>query len=162
MKNRTKRIILWGLVFIWMSLIFSFSADGKQESAQKSQSLTTRIVKVFYKDYDLLEENKKSDLLGNAEHIIRKTAHAGLYFILGALCFLAMLTYEKSASFQVGISALISGLYSASDEIHQAFVPNRGPMISDVFIDISGAFFGIACVFLITIIVRRIKRIKII
>jgi len=34
-------------------------------------------------------------------------------------------------------------LYSASDEIHQAFVPGRTARISDVMIDTAGGAFGL-------------------
>jgi len=34
-------------------------------------------------------------------------------------------------------------LYSASDEIHQAFVPNRGASFADVCLDTAGAALGL-------------------
>ena len=33
-------------------------------------------------------------------------------------------------------------LYAASDEIHQAFVPGRGPSVFDVLLDFCGAVTG--------------------
>jgi VanZ family protein len=33
-------------------------------------------------------------------------------------------------------------LYASTDELHQKFVPSRTPMISDVFVDTSGAIIG--------------------
>ena len=50
------------------------------------------------------------------------------------------------------LSLCIGSFYAITDEIHQIFVPNRGPAISDVLIDTSGVFFGI----LIAIIIIRI------
>jgi VanZ family protein len=39
---------------------------------------------------------------------------------------------------------LLSVIYAASDEIHQSFVPGRGPWIVDIGIDGIGAAFGLA------------------
>ena len=44
-------------------------------------------------------------------------------------------------------------LYAISDEVHQFFVPGRGPQAKDVFIDSAGAVVGI-CMY------RMISRIK--
>ena len=40
--------------------------------------------------------------------------------------------------------------YAASDEIHQAFVPNRGPAVRDVMIDTSGGIFAMLVYYLRT------------
>ena len=44
---------------------------------------------------------------------------------------------------------LAAAVYAASDEIHQAFVPGRGPAVTDVLLDSAGALCGILIVCLI-------------
>ena len=51
---------------------------------------------------------------------------------------------------------IISSLYGASDEIHQAFVPNRTPDIRDWIFDTIGAYLGIVFYLLL----RRKKHAK--
>ena len=42
------------------------------------------------------------------------------------------------------VGFLIAAAYGASDEVHQAFVPGRSPMPTDVLIDATGAFIGVS------------------
>jgi len=44
---------------------------------------------------------------------------------------------------------LIVFLYASTDEFHQMFVPTRTPMVSDVFIDTSGAIIGMILLWLL-------------
>ena len=63
--------------------------------------------------------------------------------ILGALVMNAL-----CKSFEIGKRYIFWGfmicvIYAVSDEVHQAFVPGRGPALKDVLIDSAGAFTGI-------------------
>jgi VanZ family protein len=40
-----------------------------------------------------------------------------------------------------------AALFAVTDEIHQAFVPCRGPAVKDVLIDAVGAVIGVALVY---------------
>ena len=42
-----------------------------------------------------------------------------------------------------GLAWLLAAAFGFSDEIHQAFVPNRSPDVLDWFADASGAFVGV-------------------
>ncbi|MEH7223204.1 VanZ family protein [Bacillus sp. JJ1566] len=46
-------------------------------------------------------------------------------------------------------------IYAISDEIHQIFVPGRGPQVADVVIDSARAIAGIAMYMLIVRIVKN-------
>ena len=65
-----------------------------------------------------------------------------------------MTTYDIKPKKKIGISLAVGVLYAISDEVHQVFVPDRTPMIQDVFIDSFGTIFGIC----ITIFVIRCYR----
>ena len=55
-------------------------------------------------------------------------------------------TYDIKEFDRFSISLIIGIIYASSDEIHQAFVPGRGPMLTDVLIDTSGVVTGIILV----------------
>ena len=46
-------------------------------------------------------------------------------------------------------------IYAISDEIHQSFVPGRGPQLLDVIIDTSGASIGIIGNYFMIMLYRR-------
>ena len=80
-----------------------------------------------------------------AGRLIRKSAHFIAYLILGFLVSHAMQNEISNASSwkRWGVSLLLCVVYAISDEFHQIFVPGRGPLVKDVFIDGSGAALGI-------------------
>ena len=114
-KRLTKMIdnpvLNWIFVFLWASLIFYLSSIP---------GLTTG--------------------LGIYDLILRKFAHIFEYFFLTYLLYRAWKSTKKflSFSFFLFYGAFLSFLYAISDEIHQSFVPGRGPSIIDVFIDSIG------------------------
>jgi uncharacterized protein YfiM (DUF2279 family) len=73
--------------------------------------------------------------LGGWDLVLRKTAHAAEYALLGAL--LVRATGRTGLAFALGV------LYAASDEIHQSFVPGRLGSPLDVAIDAAGVAVGI-------------------
>jgi VanZ family protein len=74
--------------------------------------------------------------LGGWDLVLRKTAHAAEYAILGALLL--------RATRRTGLAFALAVLYAASDEFHQTFVEGRVGAIHDVAIDAVGAAIGIA------------------
>ena len=80
-----------------------------------------------------------------AGRLIRKSAHFIAYLILGYLVSHAMKNENPTASDwkRRGMSPMLCVAYAISDEFHQIFVPGRGPLVKDVFIDGFGAALGI-------------------
>lgn len=80
-----------------------------------------------------------------AGRLMRKSAHFIAYLILGFLVSHAMKNEASTGSFwkRRGASLLLCVAYAISDEVHQIFVPGRGPLLKDVLIDASGAALGI-------------------
>lgn len=74
------------------------------------------------------------------DFILRKIAHMVEFGVLVLLIARALVnTWSALApSGAVGIAAVFSFLYACSDEIHQVFVPRRGPSVKDVAIDTVG------------------------
>jgi len=74
---------------------------------------------------------------------VKKGAHVIIYFILAVWVYRS-LRFTTSLSFRHLLIAtiVIVAIYAASDEIHQSFVPTRGPSPRDVVIDIIGGIAG--------------------
>ena len=72
-----------------------------------------------------------------------KLVHAGVYAVLGFLCFLAL---ARASLQKTGVLVLVAGaiatLYGITDEIHQMFVPGRAADVRDVLADAVGGFLG--------------------
>ena len=80
------------------------------------------------------------DTVAFLDHLLRKTAHFTLYFILG---FSLTGCYQSQSRVPPALAALLTGAALAGlDEFHQNFVDGRGPMLSDVFLDTCGVAAG--------------------
>lgn len=110
-------------VLIWMVLIFSLS------------SIPNAVI-------------SKEDLI---DTILRKSAHIFEYFILFILVYnyinleLAkeQVFFKKQSRLFISLLAtFLTILYAITDEIHQSFVPGRGPAFKDVIIDTIGVILG--------------------
>lgn len=77
------------------------------------------------------------------DHLLRKTAHFSLYFILG--CSLTG-CFRRQKKVPYVLAVLVTGAVLAGlDEFHQMFVDGRGPSFSDVVLDTCGVAAG--CLF---------------
>jgi VanZ family protein len=81
-----------------------------------------------------------------------KILHFVTYGVLGLLMLRALahrrlldVTWRRALA-----AVVLSVLYGASDEIHQAFVPGRTPELADVAADAAGAAMGAAVLLLIS------------
>ena len=158
MKINILRVILIMLLLLQMWIIFGFSNQDGDTSGSISRKITEMITKNI-KSIQELEKEEKEITLKKVEHIVRKLAHFSLYTVIGFLLMSLMSTYKLEQINRISISGIIGLLYAVSDEIHQSFIPGRGPKIGDVFIDFSGVIVGILIAILIVNIIN--KRLKI-
>ncbi len=148
MKINILRIVLIAMLIALFANIFNFSNQDAEQSSSLSRQITEDVTKNI-ESIQKLEPNKKEEILGKIEHIIRKLAHFSLYTLVGILSMSLMSTYKIKQIKRIGFSLGIGVLYAISDEFHQSFVPGRGPMVSDVFIDTFGVVFGMLIILLI-------------
>ena len=134
-RKRKIMIFSWIAVFLWMMLIFYLSAQVADESNDLSKGFTQVIATIIEK----IIPNFEFDI-NIFNHIIRKYAHFFVYMVLGILVLNA---FHRSDMYKINWALIVCIIYAISDEIHQAFVPGRGPGIKDVFIDTSGSIVGI-------------------
>src|SRR5207244_12040833 len=93
--------------------------------------------------------------IARAQFIVRKAGHVSEYAILATLLWRALrraalrerrMSILRLRSGQVlFLTVLVAcGLFAASDEFHQSFVPSRTASANDVMIDICGTLIGLS------------------
>lgn len=145
LKNK---ILRWIPAIIVMAVIFYMSGKTGGESKAQSEGLAKLILDFLGIDYLMIKPLIR---------VLRKGAHFLLFAALGASIFYALYGYKlkKRQIFLISVCFCLG--YAASDELHQSFVPGRGPLIRDVFIDFSGSLFGSGIVMLIYILKEKGK-----
>lgn len=129
--HATPRARRWAAVAAWMALIFVMSAQPA--SGEQSGFVVRLIAEVFH-----LHPTPEQAV--HWHHLFRKGAHFTEYAILAALTAWALPPDGRRWLGAWGIATA----YAATDEFHQAFVPNRGPAVMDVGIDSLGAATAVA------------------
>lgn len=140
-KRPAAAVLFWALTAATMVMIFMFSSDTGEESAQLSGGLLAKII--IY--------------IGNvfSENTLRKLAHFTEFTALGLFTAGGM---YFSFNIRKPYAPLIPCvLYAVSDEIHQYFVPDRACRVLDVFIDSCGSLAGILIFLLILTLIKRNK-----
>ncbi len=139
-KNKKQIIILfsWVAVLLWMLLIFHLSSQVAEDSNELSKGVTEIVVETAEK-----VAPKYNLDVNNFNHIVRKNAHFFTYLVLGILVSNATKRSGLRGTRAIFFIFTICVFYAISDEIHQAFVPGRGPQVKDVFIDSAGSIAGI-------------------
>lgn len=126
----------WLPLVFWMCVIFSAS------TSLGAPNNTSRFIRPLLL---WLDPHISEATINLIHHIIRKTAHAVEYAILGMLLWRVVHSVSSmTIARQFRLALLCAALYAASDETHQIFVPNREPQIRDVLLDTCGATAGLA------------------
>jgi VanZ family protein len=141
--------VSWILAILLMILIYQFSSQVADDSNKLSTGITEKVVvqvnKIIEPDIEVKSFN----------HYIRKSAHFSIYMLLGILFMNAFTKGQLSLKYCYLFSFGLTMLYAISDEVHQHFVPGRGPSINDVGIDTLGALLGIT---LYLIILKQLRK----
>ena len=121
-----------------MTLIFSGSSDSK------SFSHSSHIIEPLLR---WLFPHISAETLALVHLLVRKCAHLTEYAVLALLFWRAVRKPVKKDARPwswrlAGAAILFVALYASSDEWHQTFVPGRDGCVRDVFIDTTGAVFG--------------------
>ena len=144
----------WTLVAAWMTVIFSASADG---SSYHHSSL------YFEPLMHWLFPRMEPGRVDSIHHLFRKGCHLTEYAVLALLCRHAIRRSLKNPApawrwDEAGLALALVFLYSASDELHQVFVPTRTGQISDVLVDVTGGALGLIGLWLGKKFFRRAKK----
>lgn len=157
MKKNILRAILMLLLLSTFFIIFGFSSQDGEKSGNISKKITeeiiTRIPQIQEK-----EQNEREAITLRIEKVIRKIAHFSIYTAVGLLLMALLSTFEMKEKNRIIMSLIIGIIYASSDEIHQSFVPERSPMITDVMIDTMGVMLGILLIMLGKAIIKKYKK----
>lgn len=134
-KKDMKKKGLLLLLLIYMGFIFYLSSEPANISDTRNRKIIETVKVITGKDIDKKLGRARSDFF------VRKYAHFFLYMFLGSVVFIYIKHSNIKNKFL--ISLILCFVYAISDEVHQYFVPGRGPRTLDVLIDSAGAIIGI-------------------
>lgn len=149
------RVLFLLLAVLWAGVLFYMSSEPATESGERSTSIVAVIIKTFFPNFETMPETQQTELLSSGDHILRKCTHFATYALLGGLVCLSSLGFFASPAAHFCRSLFLSALYAASDEIHQSFVPGRGPALTDVLLDSAGALCGILFILLVAALILK-------
>jgi VanZ family protein len=132
----------WWPALLWAAIISILSTD------YFSSAHTSRFIEPLLRWLFPSISAASFDLV---HHIIRKCAHFAEYFIFGLLLYRGFCASHRESrpwhwSWAI-ITWLIAACYSVLDEVHQIFVPSRGPSLWDSLLDSAAAFCALLFLF---------------
>ena len=144
-------------IFI-LYLIFSFSLANAEKSTETSDKTTQIVIDV----YDAVTPTKESvterHSMEDIKHFIRKAiGHFLLFASLGFFDSLIAIFFFKKKLAILLFSFLPGFFVALISEFLQTIAINRGPAISDVFLDYSGYLSAVCIILLITFIIHKNK-----
>ena len=128
----------WLPVLIWLGLIFVGSTDAL------SAEQTSRFLVPFLR---WLHPQISGANIAAIQLVLRKLGHITEYAILAMLLWRGLrrgTRLQAKMSILFLLAWLAAGIFAATDEFHQSFVPTRTASPIDVMIDICGALVGLA------------------
>lgn len=134
-KRKRRFWVFLVLSLFWMGLIFYFSAQSAEESAELSTGTVDWLLAYDSKRHVLQNLAGK----GILEFVVRKLAHAAEYGILAVFLGLTIYSSKRWKRKWQLKTVIFCCLYACSDEFHQLFVAGRSGQIRDVGIDTFGA-----------------------
>ena len=148
-----KKVMLIIMIVYYYFIIVSFSAQPAVMSSSNSEGITELIYDKLISFFDRGYIGKEN-FVEAFEHIIRKCAHFGNFFIISLFITAYVLCYKRDTAVTFGTAFSQSFIFAFFDEIHQLFVEGRSCQLSDMLLDSSGAMLGILT-FLIVDFIRR-------
>jgi len=131
-----RKLRAWIPTLLWLCVLAVFSTDTF--SADHTGTVLWKILHALF-------GTRFDEQFEEIHFLVRKSAHFCSYGFLGALAFFswratlpALPRWTLRWSLLGLLTAMIGG---ACDELHQIFVPSRGPSLRDVLLDTLGAIF---------------------
>ena len=125
-------------------MIFYFSSQNGEESAQTSTGLAVFVMRLLVPGFDSLSAAEKAVHFDRLVLFVRKAAHFTEFAMLGASLRLLFHALALRRPFLIAWAA--GTLYACTDELHQMFVDGRGAMWQDVCIDSAGVLTAVLLV----------------
>lgn len=148
--RRVGCVAAWVAMLAWMAVIFWFSAQTASESSALSGGLIQQVAQVVTPGFEELPAEEQTAVVESWQTVVRKAGHMAEYAVLGVLSWITMSFHIPPPWRRAGVAAGIGLFYAITDEVHQFFVPGRGPGVLDVGIDFVGVCLGIALAAIVT------------
>ncbi len=140
------------LLLLVMGLIFFFSSQPAVASAKLSGFFAGKVLRVLEQITGMEASQGVENVFSWLDHYVRKFGHFTEYFILGLLAsnLFCSLFRKRSKMYRFFMSGMLCSMYAISDEVHQIFVPGRGPGVGDVLLDsVSAALAAVVVVWVV-------------
>ncbi|AEH51680.1 VanZ family protein [Pseudothermotoga thermarum] len=168
--KKTLLILLTLSIFLWVGFIFYFSSQSPVNSEKQAtnfyrflqkldETLDFTKTNLYVRLRSFLEKAWFPNKVPKTSDLVRKTAHFGLYFVLGIACFFFGLLYNKKILSAIAYGIGLPTIIAVFDEYNQKFY-HRGSSLDDVIIDMTGAAFGVLLsliVYSIFVIIKSVK-----
>lgn len=160
--------MILAVLVLWIGLIFYFSSQPSNISHSQS-GMMIKIIKRIDRTFDIthtsvfknLETIVREKLFKGkyqaTDAIVRKSAHFGIYFILGIMCSVFGYFYTEKILIAFLLGGSLPVVVAVLDEFNQSFV-GRTSSLQDVIIDGTGALIGTTIVTIVVTISRIITR----
>lgn len=130
----------WWPAIVWAGVIFMMSTDIF--SAEHTGAVLSPVLRWLWRGIS----EEQFDAI---HYFIRKCAHFSEYFVFCLLIYRGVRGKRTGWRWSWGFEALfLAAVYSALDEIHQAFVASRTASVYDSLLDSTGAFVAMAVLWL--------------
>lgn len=134
------RAVLCVLILLNMGLIFRFSSESGNDSNQTSSNVTQQIAQTVIKDFNEKPPAEQQKVVQKMNPHVRKLAHMAEFGSLGGLILLLLLTWRGAPILRYFIALFSTLVYACADELHQKATENRAAQLTDIGIDLLGAF----------------------
>ncbi|MEL7568056.1 MAG: VanZ family protein [Dehalobacterium sp.] len=169
--NRKKLSIFIFLLFIlWIAVIFYFSSQPPGVSDSQSR-MAVKIINKVNDLFDITDTKlytKTTDIIKNIwlfnkyktpNAVARKSAHFGIYFILGIITSAFGYIYARKMLLGFLLGGSLPVVIAVLDEFNQEFV-GRTSSLSDVIIDGAGALTGTIIIIFLILLGKIINMVK--
>ena len=163
MGFRKLALMIFLLLFIGVAVsAFWFSSKNVEESRRMSMKVTEKILNEGVKKGVLHNEVLEIRNKRKYDNMIRKIAHFVLYVFAGFFGAGAAYFWDETGNNTKKMDLYVLVLFlcialAVFDELHQKFVPGRGPMLKDVLIDTAGASMGIIIWFIVSCMAKKAR-----
>lgn len=123
-------------------MIFYFSHQPSNVSTHMSDGIIDKTIIKIYRTLPNYSSSNESVVKRVFTPIVRKSAHAIEYFILGILIINLLYVYNINNKI-ILLSLFVCFIYACSDEVHQLFIIGRSCQLIDILLDSLGGFLGI-------------------
>lgn len=156
-------MVLFLLFILWTGVIFYFSSQPSGVSNHQSKTAVKIIsavndvfditdTKVYIKLESMVKDIPLFDRFKTPNAVVRKSAHFGIYFLLGIIASGFSYIYSRKILIGFLLGTSLPVMVAVLDEFNQGFV-GRNSSLQDVMIDGAGAFIGtLGMIFLIALI----------